>query len=546
MDENNEFLNNRTDAAPADIPDDADITVNDDIPEKEPAAEPDTNPYASQAEEYRRQVSEQAAQPDGAPAQENYQQGANPYGRQPDGSVNPYSNRNAYGYYQQPGSYPVYTAPAPQQEPEKKKGKGKTVFIILAVALLVIGAFFCGRILRKNGTGITLPAITTPAGDTAADSETATEDIERTEGNKIAISPTPSATDALTTEKIAEKARKSSVGVLVYSKSSLSSEAAGEGSGILTPLTSSSSDSGKYTYVLTCAHVIDEKNVTVKIQLDDGTMYDAEIVGYDVRTDVGMLRIEATGLDVCEIGKSSDLQVGSAVYAVGNPGGVEFFGSFTDGIVSAIDRPISSDIGYSTNCIQHTAAINPGNSGGALVNVYGQVVGINSQKIASTEYEGMGFAIPIDSAVKIAEDLISYGYVKDRAKLGVTYYSLSASTQYSIIARANNLPAGSLIIHSISADSSLSGTDVKQYDLIVAVDGQDLDTADVLLSKIEKGKVGDKMTLTIARINSDYSVSKFNVEITLVEDRGNVATESNTNENANPFGNYGYNYGFGY
>ena len=86
MDENNEFLNNQTDASPADIPDDADITVNDDIPENEPAAEPDTNPYASQAEEYRRQVSEQAAQPDSAPAQENYQQGTNPYGRQPDGS----------------------------------------------------------------------------------------------------------------------------------------------------------------------------------------------------------------------------------------------------------------------------------------------------------------------------------------------------------------------------------------------------------------------------------------------------------------------------
>lgn len=179
-------------------------------------------------------------------------------------------------------------------------------------------------------------------------------------------------------------------------------------------------------------------------------------------------------------------------------------------------------------CIQHDAAINPGNSGGALVNVYGQVIGINSQKIAATDYEGMGFAIPITSAKEIIDDLIAYNYVPNRPKLGITYYPVSASAQYSMIAQIKGLPAGTLIINDISSDSSLAGTEIRQYDMITAVDGKPLTTADVLLEKIDSGKVGDKMTLSICRVNSDYSIQEFEVEITLVEDKGDSAIPEET------------------
>ena len=189
-------------------------------------------------------------------------------------------------------------------------------------------------------------------------------------------------------------------------------------------------------------------------------------------------------------------------------------------------------------CIQHDAAINPGNSGGALVNVYGQVIGINSQKIAATEFEGMGFAIPTSSAQTIVEALINYGYVPNRPKLGITYYPVNASAQYSMIARINNLPAGTLIIDEIAADGALANTEARRYDMIIAVNGNDLTTADVLLELIDNGTVGDKLTLTLCRVNSNYSIETFDITVTLVEDRSGSAQENATEPEyaIDPFG----------
>lgn len=129
------------------------------------------------------------------------------------------------------------------------------------------------------------------------------------------------------------------------------------------------------------------------------------------------------------------------MYAIGNPGGTEFFGSFTNGMVSAISRTVSSQIGYSMECIQHTAAISPGNSGGALINEYGQVVGINSLKISDSNYELMGFAIPISSAKEIIDDIIAYGRVPNRPKLGISYFSNTSNQQYNMIVQIKG-PAG--------------------------------------------------------------------------------------------------------
>lgn len=341
----------------------------------------------------------------------------------------------------------------------------------------------------------------------------------------VKIKPTPSngdneksETGVLTSVQVAQKASSSVIAVLSYQNNQL----IGEGSGIVM----GEDKEKKNTYIITCAHIINTAGTSVRIQTSDGTQHDAQIVGFDSRTDVGVLRVAKTGFTAAEFGDSSKLLVGQQVYAIGNPGGTAFYGSFTSGVVSAIDRLTSAgEKGYSMSCIQHDAAINPGNSGGALVNSYGQVIGINSSKIADTEYEGMGFAIPITVAKDIVDDIIANGYVPNRPKLGITYSAVSYSQTYSMIVQMKGLPNGSIVIASIDSDSSLAGTQVKIGDIITAVNGKKMDTADVLLDVIEKGKVGDTLTLSICHVNEDYSLNQFDVKVKLLEDKGSTESE---------------------
>lgn len=325
--------------------------------------------------------------------------------------------------------------------------------------------------------------------------------------------------------QIAEAAEKINVGIMIYGKSqSFFSDSKtsllGTGSGIIM----SEDESGTYTYIITCAHVISDgasSGNSMTVQDSDGNTYDGIMVGYDVKTDIGVIKIAATGLTAANFGDSSSLKKGQNVYAIGNPGGMDFFGSFTEGMISSIDRPISSEGGYEMKCIQHTTPINSGNSGGALLNEAGQVIGINSSKIVSTGYEGMAFSIPISDAKPIIDDLIANGQVTNRPKLGISFTVAMQHQSYAMIINQNNLPAGSLVIRDINPDSSLASTDAEVYDLIIAVNGEDLDTSDVLLDKIENGKVGDKLTLTLCRVDpDDYSITKFDVEVKLVADTG--------------------------
>ncbi len=421
------------------------------------------------------------------------------------------SNNPQYGSYQQSNPQPNYYS-YPQTQPaesanNKKEKKGLKVFAAAIALILVFALGFGASTVMKHSDK--------NSGISVSDDEKEKNDGPALNINESPVTPTKISTGGvLSTAQIAAKLRPSNVGIVVYTRNSNSS--AGEGSGIIM----GEDKTGTYTYIITCAHVISDAGVSVRVQTEDGTTYDAEIAGFDTRTDIGVLRIKAKGLPAAEFGDSSALVVGDPVYAIGNPGGVELFGSFTSGYVSSIDRPVNSEIGYTMKSIQHSAAISPGNSGGMLVNAYGQVIGINSQKIAATDYEGIGFAIPITSAKSIIEDLITYHYVPNRPKLGITYYPVSASAQYSMIAQIKGLPAGTLIINEISSDGSLANTEARQYDMIIAVDGIPLTTADVLLERIDNGKVGDKMTLTLCRVNSNYSIDEFEIEVTLVEDKG--------------------------
>lgn len=196
-----------------------------------------------------------------------------------------------------------------------------------------------------------------------------------------------------------------------------------EGSGII-----ATSDG----YIITNAHVVEGAS-SLKVILSDGTSYEAQLVGSDSITDLAVIKIDATGLQAAEFGSSGDLEVGDSVMAIGNPGGLELSSSVTQGIVSALNRQITnSETGYTMDCIQTDTAINPGNSGGALVNMYGQVVGINSSKIVAEGFEGLGFAIPIDDAQSVISNLKEYGYVKDRAVLGITGQYLTACRPVSM------------------------------------------------------------------------------------------------------------------
>ena len=424
------------------------------------------------------------------------------------------NNNNQQSQYMPYGNYGYN--PNVQQQQKKSKGKKKgcftTVLILFAVLVVAIG--------------VLISAFT---GDD--DKKKPVQNGDDTQMN--IVEPPLSAEDVNSAGDVYKRVKDSSVGILVYTRNQQSVYS--EGTGVVMGLNGDKTA----TYIVTCAHVIEANNPQIIVQTADGTQYDAVIVGTDMKTDIGLLRVNTTELQPAEFASTDNIEVGDTVYAIGNPGGTQFFGSFTNGMVSAIGRPIDSPVGYEVACIQHTAAINPGNSGGALVNEYGQVIGINSSKIASTEYEGMGFSVPTSTVKEIVDELIKNGYVSNRPVLGINFTTASQNQTYSIIVKANKLPAGSIIISSIMNGSDLLNTEVKEGDMIIAVNGKDLDSYEVLLEVIENGKVGDVITLTICRVDSNYNISTFDVNVKLVEDSSTSQQQEETTDNGFyfPFGN---------
>lgn len=404
-------------------------------------------------------------------------------------------------------------------EDNKKKSSGSKVFLALLIAILLIvgiaiGVAYVGRDSREAQA-----AKTTTSKDTRNSiniGDTRAYDEENTDG-------------ALSSVEISEKCKPSVIAVMVYQPNG---DKYGEGSGVVMSV----DEKTGYSYVVTCAHIVDSANTTLKVQLEDGTQYNATLLGYDNRTDIGVLRVKTTKLEAAEFGDSTVLKVGEPVYAIGNPGGTAFYGSVTSGIISAIDRPTSSnESGYTMECIQHDAAINPGNSGGALINSYGQVIGINSSKIASEEFEGMGFAVPINVAKSVVDDIMKSGYVTGRAKLGIRYVPVSENATYAQIAKQNKLPSGSIVIAAISEDSALAGTEAVAGDIITAVNNKDLEKSGDLLTAVEKADPGDTLTLSIAHVEEDYSITTFKVKATLLEDKGSTAEETTQSQSTTRF-----------
>ncbi|MBP0981555.1 MAG: trypsin-like peptidase domain-containing protein, partial [Oscillospiraceae bacterium] len=210
---------------------------------------------------------------------------------------------------------------------------------------------------------------------------------------------------------------------------------------------------------------------------------------------------------------SEALEVGETVVAIGNPGGQLLAGSVTQGIVSAVNRSIKSD-GFSSTFIQTDAAINPGNSGGALVNEFGQVIGINSSKIASVEYEGIGFAIPIKEAKPIIDSLMTNGYVKGRTKIGITGTEINEA-----LSQINGIPKGIYITY-VDPASDLAGKNVARGDIMIEIDGTKIETFDDVSEFLKTKAPGDKVSIKLYRSARGIADSgkTFTVEMILMED----------------------------
>lgn len=240
----------------------------------------------------------------------------------------------------------------------------------------------------------------------------------------------------------------------------------------------------------------------IQVLISDGSEYYASVVGGDETSDLMVLKIEADGLTPAEFGDSTTAEVGDAVVAIGDPLGTELRGTMTDGIICGIQRDIS--VGDRTMTLMQTnAALNSGNSGGPLVNMYGQVIGINTMKLTSsyTSVEGIGFAIPISSAKPIVDELMEKGYVSGRPAFGFTVEVLDAR-----IAAYFNVP-GRLCIQSIETDSDAYAQGIREGDIITALQGQQVSSTDDFNRIKNEYTAGDQLTLTIYRSGNTMDVT---------------------------------------
>lgn len=410
----------------------------------------------------------------------------------------------------QPNGQPVYygvPVHQPQKQPKPKKHGSKFGLKLLAVVLCCaitsaasLGVFVAmiqnGVINVQSSEASSNAAFTISRvvnGDTSSDTSASSDGtVSAMSDQDIAAKLTPSVV-CIQNYQVTRN-----YGFMQTDTSDSSVSPASEGSGIIM------SEDG---YIITNAHVVEDAT-SLKVMTSDGETYEAQLIGSDTVTDLAVVKIDATGLTAAEFGSSKDLRVADKVMAIGNPGGHELSSSVTIGYVSALNRAIANNTtGYTMEYIQTDAAINPGNSGGALINEYGQVVGINSAKISATGYEGLGFAIPIDTAQPIISDLIQYGYVKDRAVLGISGQFIDSMT-----GRFYGLPQGEYVAQLNSSEAQASGLQVG--DVITAIDGQQLDSESTLRSAILSKKPGDTVTLQVYRSSTQQSAT---VELKLSE-----------------------------
>ena len=377
-----------------------------------------------------------------------------------------------------PPAGPQNTAPAAPKKPKKNAGKAvkSIVALVLAAAMGFMGGFVGARF---GGNNKVIIQQVERSSSSSADSESAAEGTAVSSGMttaQVAKTVSPSVV-VITTEQV------------VYSQWSWYGQnqvESGAGSGVII-----SSDG----YILTCAHVVDgASNITVTINDKD---YTATLVGEDTTSDIAVIKIDANGLTPATVGDSDSLKVGQNVMAVGNPLG-ELGGTVTGGMISALNRSVTIQGTNSTNTmslIQMDASVSPGNSGGGLFNMNGELVGIVNAKSSSSDAEGLGFAIPINDAIKVAQELLENGYVTGRPYLGITYLAVTDAQT----AQQLGVNAYGVYIVDVTKGGPADQAGLKAGDRIVSVDGSEIAAKDDLGTLMQKHAAGDTLAITVAR-----------------------------------------------
>ena len=385
-----------------------------------------------------------------------------------------------------PPAGPQNTAPAAPKKPKKNAGKAvkSIVALVLAAAMGFMGGFVGARF---GGNNKVIIQQVERSSSSSADSESAAEGTTVSSGMttaQVAKTVSPSVV-VITTEQV------------VYSQWSWYGQSqveSGAGSGVII-----SSDG----YILTCAHVVSgASNITVSIGDKD---YPATLVGEDTTSDIAVVKVDATGLTPATVGNSDNLKVGESVMAVGNPLG-ELGGTVTSGIVSALNRSVSIQGSSSVNTmslIQMDASVSPGNSGGGLFNMNGELVGIVNAKSSDSDAEGLGFAIPVNDAVKVAQELLENGYVTGRPYLGISYYAV---TDAQTAAQLGVNAYGVYIVEVVKGGPA-DKAGLQAGDRIVSVDGSEVATQSDLGTLMQDHKAGDTIEITVARGGQMQTVS---------------------------------------
>ena len=382
-----------------------------------------------------------------------------------------------------PPAGPEQNAAAPGQPQKQKKDHSKlaksAVALVLAAAMGFVGGF-AGAQFGNGGHKVVIQQVERSDSSAASDSVDAAAD-----GTTVS--------SGMTTAQVAKMVSPSVVVItteqVVYSQWSWYGQSqveSGAGSGVII-----SSDG----YILTCAHVVSgASNITVSIGDKD---YPATLVGEDTTSDIAVVKVDATGLTPATVGDSDNLKVGESVMAVGNPLG-ELGGTVTSGIVSALNRSVSIQGSSSVNTmslIQMDASVSPGNSGGGLFNMNGELVGIVNAKSSDSDAEGLGFAIPVNDAVKVAQELLENGYVTGRPYLGISYYAV---TDAQTAAQLGVNAYGVYIVEVVKGGPA-DKAGLQAGDRIVSMDGSEVATQSDLGTLMQNHKAGDTIEITVAR-----------------------------------------------
>ena len=387
-----------------------------------------------------------------------------------------------------------------------------SVIIMIVLLALLVGYFIYALTGNNSKSNIELPWSTS---DNSSKQEDSSSGVVN--GPSISIEEQPQ-DGSLSAEQVYDKAAPSVVGVVVYDyNAGIISDPTSQGSGIVI------SQDG---YIVTNSHVVgDSKQANIKIVTSDEKEFSGKVIGYDTRTDLAVIKAEATGLTPASFADSDTVKVGSWALAIGNPGGLNFASSLTRGTISAVNRSVGSSQSL-VKYIQTDTAINPGNSGGALLNMYGQVIGVNSIKIALADYEGMGFAIPSNTVKSVVDDIIAKGYVSGRVRLGITGKAVS-----NYQAQMYNVPIG-IIVSEIGSDSDLSNKGVQVGDIITKINDTNVTGFDVFYSELTKYKANDTVKLTIFRQSTNrLNSSTFEVSVKLLEDKGETQQQTSYTTN---------------